>query len=90
MDLFNNKFERIKDVPKLKAEIISYLFDYVSRKPRDQWYSYKGEFKYDGHEYNLECECKWDNQVFTYRNMFIEHKQVEIDIEDMMAKGLIT
>jgi hypothetical protein len=83
------KFERSKDMCPLKKEIISYLFDYVARKPRDQWWSYKGEFKYEGKTYNLECDCKYDNQMFTYKNLHIEHKQEVIDIEDMIAKGLI-
>ena len=84
----NQKFERMKAIPKLKQEIISYLFDFVARKPRDQWWQYKGEFKYDGNEYDLECDCKWDNQVFTYRNMHISHKQQIIDVEDVMRLEL--
>jgi hypothetical protein len=83
------KFERMKSMPPIKREIISYLFDYVAKKPQDRWYKYKGEFKYDGKEYLLEAECRMDNQVFTYRNMIIEHKQVVIDIDEMVQKGLI-
>ena len=83
------KFERVKDMPRLKQEIISYLFDFVARKPYGQWWKYKGEFKYEGQEYNLECDCMFDQQMFTYRNLFIEHKQVVIDIDDMVKKGLL-
>lgn len=83
------KFERIAQMPRLKAEIISYLFDFVARKDREQWWQYKGEFKYDGESYDLECQCKWDNQVFTYRNLIISRKQIEIDINDMIEQGLI-
>ncbi len=82
------KFERVKEMPLLKREIISYLFDYMCRKPRDTWYSYKGEFKYEGREYNLECECRFDNQMFTYKNLFIEHKQVIIDVNDVLEMDL--
>lgn len=83
------KHERLKNLPQLKKEIISYLFDFVARKRHDTWYQYKGEFKYEGNTYNLECKCKWDNQMFTYRDLFIEHKQVEISIDDMIKAGLI-
>jgi len=89
MNLSDLKFERVKDMPKLKQEIISYLFDYVARKNDGRWYAYKGVFKYDNHEYNIECECKMDNQMFTYKNLFIEHKQVEIDIDEMVRKGML-
>lgn len=82
------KTERIKDLPRLKAEIISYLFDHVARKLRDRWYKYKGEFHYDGKTYDLECECKWDNQMFTYRHMHISHKQVELDVNDVLEMDL--
>lgn len=74
------KFERKKDMCKLKREIMVYLFDYVARKPREQWWQYKGDFLYEGRGYNLECECKLDNQMFSYRNLFIEHKQEIIDL----------
>jgi len=89
MNFGKEKFERIKQMPKLKQEIISYLFDQVARKPINRWWQYKGEFRYDGKDYNLECECKMDNQVFTFRNLYIEHKQVVIDIDDMIKQGLI-
>lgn len=82
------KFERVKDMPKLKAEIVRYLFDFISRKPRDQWWHYKGEFKYDGHDYDLECDCRYDNVMFTYRNLHISHKQVVIDVEDVLNMDL--
>ena len=81
------KLERLKDMPQLKKEIVSYLFDFVSRKKWGQWWKYKGEFKYEGQSYNLECECMFDNQMFTYRNMFIEHKQIVIDIEELNRTG---
>lgn len=83
------KFERTKDMPVLKKEIISHLFDYVSRRPFNEWYKYKGEFKYEGKEYNLECECKMDNQMFTYRNLFIEHKQQIIDLDQLVRDGVL-
>lgn len=85
----HNKLSSFKEEPLLKKEIIVYLFDHISRKTYGQWYKYKGEFKYEGQEYNLECECKMDNEIFTYKNLFIEHKQVVIDIDDMVARGLI-
>ncbi len=59
------KLERIKNMPKLKQEIVSYLFEFVSRKPWGQWWKYKGEFIYEGQGYDLECEVKFDNQIFT-------------------------
>jgi hypothetical protein len=83
------KFERMKQLPRLKQEIISYLFDFVARKPRDQWWRYKGEFKYDGKEYELECDCKYDNQMFSYRNLHIAHKQEVIDVDDLAKQGLL-
>lgn len=83
------KFERSKDMCALKKEIIMYLFDFVARKPHDQWWQYKGEFQYEGKTYNLECDCKYDNQMFTYRNLHIEHKQQIIDVNEMIRKGLI-
>ena len=90
MSLNNIKLERIKDMPKMKKEIIGYLFDYVARKGKsNKWYSYKGQFKYEGSYYALECECKMDNQVFTYRKMFIEHEPVEIDVHQMARAGML-
>jgi|GEM_PF-6764222 hypothetical protein len=83
------KFERMKELPLLKREIISYLFDFVARKPRDQWWKYVGEFKYEGVAYELECECKWDNVMFTYRNLHISFKTEIIDIHELVEKGLI-
>jgi hypothetical protein len=84
------KFERSSDMCPLKKEIISYLFDFVAHKPRDQWWRYEGEFKYDRKEYNLSCECKWDNIMFTYRNLEISEKvTIEIDITDMQKAGLL-
>jgi len=82
------KFERIKDVCQLKKEILSYLFDYVSKKPRDTWYRYTGDFKYEGDSYNLECECRWDNVMFTYRNLFIERKQIILNVDDVLANKI--
>ena len=81
------KFERLKNMPKLKQEIISYLFDYVARKRPGYWFDYKGEFKYDGVTYNLECKCKMDNQMFTYKDLFIEHKQQIIDVDHLAKDG---
>lgn len=83
------KFERAKDMPQLKREIIKRTFDYVSRKPYNQWWKYSTTFHYDGHEYELEIEAKMDNQVFTYRHMHIAHKTIEIDIDDMIRQGLM-
>ena len=83
------KFERTEQMCQLKKEIISYLFDAVQRKPHNQWWKYEGEFQYQGETYNLECDCKWDNILFTYKNLHIEHKQRVIDIEDFVKRGLI-
>lgn len=74
------KLERLKELPALKQDIIKYLCNFVSRKPYDHWWKYSGEFKYEGKTYNLECECKMDNEMFTYRNLHIEHKQEVIDL----------
>lgn len=81
------KVERFKDIAQLKKDIIRYLFAHMETKARNRWWQFKGNFVYEGMTYNLECECKWDNEVFTYRNMFIEHEQKVIDITDMA--GLI-
>lgn len=83
------KFERTKQMCPLKKEIISYLFNQIARRDRDRWWQYKGEFNYQGITYLLECECRWDNQVFSYRNMHIEHKQVEIDLTDKENEFLV-
>jgi hypothetical protein len=83
------KVERITTMCNLKREIMSYLFEFVSRKKEGRWWKYKGEFIYDGKTYNLECECKYDNSFFTYRNLHIEHKQVVIDIDEMVRDGLL-
>lgn len=83
------KFERSHEMCKLKKEIICYLFDHVAKKERDRWWSYKGEFKYEGETYNLECDVKYDNVMFTYKNLHIEHKQRVLDLEEMVQKGLL-
>lgn len=75
--------ERFKDIPELKREIIRKLHAYVAGKAYGEWYKYDGEFQYEGNEYELSCECKTDNQIFTYRNLHISHKQKVIDIESM-------
>lgn len=80
----NLKFERVNIMPRLKQEIVGHLFDFLARKRQGDWYKFKGEFKYDGVEYIIECECKTDNQMFTYKNLFIEHKQIVIDVEDVL------
>ena len=83
------KFERKDQMCRLKQEIVMYLFDQISKRERDRWWSYKGEFKYEGETYNLECDVKYDNIMFTYKNLHIEHKQRVLDIEEMVQRGLI-
>ncbi len=83
----NNRLERFKHLPILKQKIIAHLFNEVSRYPRDRWHTYKGEFIYENKTYNLEATCKWDNQMFTYKNFYIEHQQQVIDIDELMRKG---
>jgi hypothetical protein len=84
------KFERIKDMAPIKREIIRKIFEYLDRKRNsDQWWQYKGEFKYEDKEYTLEVEARLDNHMLSYRNLFIEYKQVVIDIDDMVSKGLL-
>jgi hypothetical protein len=83
------KFERTSEMCQLKKEIISYLHDQMLRKERDRWWTYKGEFKYQGETYNLECDCKLDAMLFSYKNLHIEHKQVVLDIDEMIQRGLI-
>ena len=77
------RVERIKQMPRLKQEIIGYLFTFVSGKPYDQWYRYKGTFIYQGADYVLECDCKHDRQMFTYKNFHIEYKQKVIELNDI-------
>jgi hypothetical protein len=84
------KLERIKDMPQLKREIISYLFDFVTRKQWGEWWQYKGEFNYEDKAYELECKVKFDNQMFTYRDLHIEHKQIEVTMEDMVKQGIVS
>jgi hypothetical protein len=83
------KFERVKDMPKMKADIVSYLFYFICKKPADQWWQYKGEFEYQGIIYDLECECSHDNEAFIYRNMYISYQQKEIYITDAINKGFV-
>jgi hypothetical protein len=89
MSFGKEKFERKKDMCPLKQEIIKYLFDFVSRKGYSQWWQYKGEFKYQGETYNLECQVKFDNQMFTYKNLYIEKRQIIVDVDDMRARGML-
>lgn len=84
------KFERIKEMPQLKREIISYLFNYLGRKKQGHWWHYNGEFKYEGTVYDLECDCMWDNQMFTYKNLHIQHKQIIVDAEYFAETGIIS
>jgi hypothetical protein len=93
MNLFGDtrlKYERMKDLPILKQEIISHVFDLVVKKgTTDQWGKFSGEFRFDGKDYNVECEARYNNQMFTYRNLFIEYKQVVIDVDDMVRRGML-
>jgi hypothetical protein len=83
------KIERIKEMPQLKKEIISKLFDFVSGKKQNQWWQFTGEFEFDGAAYDLECKCMWDGVMFSYKEFHIAHKQIVIDIEDLMRTGRI-
>jgi hypothetical protein len=83
------KVEHIKDMPKLKKEIVVFLFDHVTKRPRNIWHKFECELSYEGKQYNLECDCRWDNEMFSYRDMHISHKQIVIDVHDMEAKGLL-
>src|SRR5580692_6026986 len=85
----NLKLERVKDMPELKKEIISYLFTQVSNRPYDRWWKYTGEFVYEKETYNLECECRYDTEIFSYRNLFIERKQKVIEVSEMVRRGLL-
>ena len=92
MDLQTNriKLERMKDYPKLKQEIISYLFDWLSKNgKRDEWYKYVGKFEYEGEPYELECECRRDNEVFSYRKLHICRPTQIIDVHDMERRGML-
>ena len=86
----NVKTERLREIQEIKREIILHMFEYLSRqKYYDVWYKYKGEFRYEGNEYTVECEVKMDNQMFTYKNLFIDQKQIIIDVHDMARRGLL-
>jgi hypothetical protein len=89
--ILNNdtKFERVNTMPRLKQEIIGHLFEFLSRKRQGDWYKFKGEFKYDGVEYLIECDCSMDNQMFTYKNLLIEHKQQVIEVDELVKQGLL-
>lgn len=86
------KFERLNKYPRLKQEIIFKLFDYLSNKANNRWWSYKGEFIYEDITYDLEVECQIDtlhtSPLFKYRNFFISHKQVVLDIDDVLSMEL--
>jgi len=73
----------------LEREIVKRLFNFLKNKRNsDQWWKYKGEFNYDGKDYVLEVDVRMDNQMLTYRNMFIEYKQVVIDLDEL-PKGIL-
>lgn len=81
--------ERIKDMPQLKREIVGYLFNFVSGKKPGEWWTYKGEFVFEGKPYNIECTVMYDNPMFKYKNLHIEHKQQEISVDDMVRQGML-
>ncbi len=87
MSLERIKIDNLKEWPKIKQEIIGYLFEQLSRKPYDNWYSYKGKFEYEGKRYDLECECKLDRQVFSFRNLHIAHETQIIDVDQLVRDG---
>jgi hypothetical protein len=82
-------FERLHTMAPLKQEIILHLFDYMVEKKWGVWWKFNGEFRYDGRDYTLECECMMDNKMLSYRHMFIEYKQVVIDLDEMEKAGLL-
>lgn len=90
MSLDRINVDNLREYPQLKKEIISYLFDYLSRKNYDQWYKYSGSFFYEGKEYDLECECRLDRQIFSYRNLHIAHKTEIIDIDQLVKDKVLT
>lgn len=67
-------------------KLFSYLKD---KRDSDRWRYFKGEFRYDKNDYVMECDVRMDNQMLTYRNLHIEHKQVEISVDDMIRQGMI-
>lgn len=85
MFLKMSKTERAKDMCQLKQAIIAKLFNWLSRKPFNQWWKYNGEFIYEGQHYDLECVCRMDRQMFEYKTIHISHKQIVIDIPEDFA-----
>lgn len=85
------KTEVLAELPQMKKEIIAYLFNEVCKLPRndDAYYKYHGDFEYEGEVYHLSCECKRDAEMFTYRNLAIEHKQKEIIIDDEFCRQML-
>jgi NADPH-dependent 2,4-dienoyl-CoA reductase/sulfur reductase-like enzyme len=90
MSEFNIKVDRIKEYPQLKKEIVAYLFSHMSRKPFDKWYHYSGKFEFEGKRYDLECDCKLDRQIFSYKNLHIAHETEIIDIHQLVKDGVLT
>ena len=77
-------------MPELKQAIVLKLFDFLKNKLNsDQWWKLNCDFSYAGNMYQLEVEARMDNQMLTYRNMHIEHKQVVIDVDEMNQKGML-
>jgi len=81
--------EKMKDMPQLKQDIVVFLFDKISNLPRDKWHHFECELKYDDIVYDLSCDCSRDETMFSYRNLNISHKQIVIDVDDMMRRGLL-
>lgn len=82
--------ERMADMPQIKRELIQRMYDFLKDKRRSEvWWQYKGSFIYDSREYEFECDVRMDETMLTYRNMHLSHKTIEVDIEDMEAKGLL-
>lgn len=88
------KFEKIKEVPLLKRHILLAMWEDVKHvRDDDKWRDYKQEFKFEGKAYVFECQFKIrsikEKLHLTYRHFHIEHKQIILDIDDMVKKGLI-
>lgn len=84
------KVERMADMPQIKQQLIQRMYNFLKdKRDSDDWWKYRGTFKYENQEYEFDCEVRMDNQMLTYRKLHLAFKTVEIDIADMERKGLL-
>lgn len=75
------KTKRLKSHHELEQAVLKAIYFQVRDLPYDgKWRQFKQDMTYDGIEYTVSSFFKVDNEMFTYKELIITHKQQVITI----------